>query len=102
MLEKRYRTHRLIAGVLVDAGADVNAYGSSNYAGGGVSGTPLHAAVARNRLAFAKLLLDRGADVNALDSAGQTPLASAVGNQTMTEMLLSYGANTTTNDEAPP
>lgn len=100
-LEKRYRTNRLIAGVLVDAGADVNAYGSSNYAGG-VSGTPLHAAVTRDRLGFAKLLLDRGADVNALDSAGQTPLARALGNQAMTEMLLSYGANPTTNDEAPP
>ena len=102
MLEERYRTHRLVAGVLIDAGADVNAYGSSDYAAAGVSGTPLHAAVARNRLALAKLLLDRGADVNALDSAGHTPLARADGNQAMAELLLSYGADATTNDEAPP
>lgn len=101
-LEERYRTRRLIAGVLIDAGADVDAYGSANYAGDGASGTPLHAAVTHNRLAFAKLLLDRGADVNALDSAGHTPLARARGNQAMTEVLLSYGANTTTNDEALP
>ena len=102
MLEKRHRTHRLIAGVLIDAGADVDAYGSPNYAGEGVSGTPLHAAVTRNRLALAKFLLESGADVNALDSAGQTPFARALGNQAMTEMLLSYGANATTSDEMPP
>ena len=97
-LEKRRGTRRLIAGVLIDAGADVNAYGSSDYAGDGARGTPLHVAVTRNRLAFAKLLLDRGADVNALDSAGHTPLARASGNQAMVEVLLSYVANTTTND----
>ena len=100
-LEKRHRTHRLIAGVLIDAGADVNANGSSNHAGGAVSGTPLHAAVTRNRLALARLLLDRGADVGALDSAGHTPLARAVGNQAMTEMLLSYGAKTTKDGASP-
>ena len=32
--------------------------------------------------------------VNAVDSAGHTPLARALGNQAMTELLLSYGANT--------
>ena len=101
-LEKRHRTHQFTAGVLIDAGTDVDAYGSPDYAGGGESGTPLHAAVTRNRLALARLLVDRGADVNALDSAGHTPLARATGNQAMTEMLLSYGANPTTNDKTPP
>ena len=59
-------------------------------------------AVTRNRLALAKLLLGRGAGVNALDSAGHTPLARADGNQAMTELLLSYGADAATNYEAPP
>lgn len=93
MLERRFRTRRLIMGLLIDAGADVNAQGGSPYyAGDGVTGTPLHVAVARNRPALAELLLEHGADVDALDSAGYTSLERAAGNREMMALLLSHGA----------
>ena len=93
MRERRFRIRRLIMELLIEVGADVNAQGGSpRYAGDGVSGTPLHVAVSRNRLALTKLLLEQGADVDALDSAGFTPLERAAGNREMTELLLSHGA----------
>ena len=93
ILERRFRTRRHIMGLLIDAGADVNAAGGSpRYAGEGVSGTPLHVAVRRDRLALARLLLKHGADPDALDSAGYTSLERAVGNREMVELLLSHGA----------
>ena len=93
MLERRFRTRRWIMELLIDAGADVNAQGGSpRYAGDGVSGTPLHVAVTRDRLALARLLLKHGADPAALDSAGYSSLERAVGNREIAALLLSHGA----------
>ena len=93
ILERRFRTRRLIMELLIDAGADVNAQGGSPYyAGDGVTGTPLHVAVTRNRPALAESLVEHGADVDALDSAGYTSLERAAGNREMMTLLLSHGA----------
>lgn len=44
---------------------------------GAAAGTPLHAAVARQRPAICKLLLEGSADASLTDAAGRTPLALA-------------------------
>ncbi len=56
--------------VLLDAGADVNAF---TYTGT----TPLHLAAGLGKVAVAELLVRAGADVNAQDSRGNAPLHGA-------------------------
>lgn len=59
-----------VAGLLIKAGADVNAHNHNDHWGT----TPLHAAAHANQAAIAQLLIDHGADVNAQDMNGRTPL----------------------------
>jgi ankyrin repeat protein len=59
-----------LAGLLIDAGANVEALNEHDE-------RPLHAAAAYGRPAVVKLLLARGADVNARGPAGKTPLHAA-------------------------
>jgi uncharacterized protein len=67
-----------IAGVLIDAGADVNSRNRHRFAGPGNS--PVSAAVYQQRNEVMRLLIARGADVNQGDNAGFTPLHLAVAN----------------------
>ncbi len=60
----------VIARLLIEAGADVNAVQQAGF-------TPLHAAAMTGQLDLAKLLLDRGADPNAKADDGRTALAMA-------------------------
>ena len=55
---------------LLEAGADVNAWGSQNL-------TALHTAAQKGAVDCAPLLIDAGANVNALSSNGSTPLDTA-------------------------
>jgi len=56
------------AGLLLDAGADINAPYPSTRA------TPLHLAAFNGHLPVVELLVKRGADINRLDANGKTPL----------------------------
>ena len=58
------RGHLELALLLLDRGADANAWAESRFCGYG-SETPLHMAIKRGHLELALLLLDRGADANA-------------------------------------
>jgi ankyrin repeat protein len=72
---------------VVRQGADVNA---KNDAGA----TPLHVAVANDRLLVAKRLIALGAEVNATDGIGRTPLAiaAAEGFDDIAALLRPFGA----------
>ncbi len=65
------RGHRIIAEMLLSAGADPNA------GEGGM--TPLHGAVMFGQAAMAQWLLDHGASPNPKNYEGKTPLEMAVG-----------------------
>jgi uncharacterized protein len=82
-----------IAGMLLDAGADINARNRHKFAGPGNS--PLSAAVYQQRNDVVRLLIERGADFNLGDNAGFTPLhlAAANGYVESARMLLEAGAN---------
>src|SRR4029453_18323004 len=82
-----------IAGVLIDAGADVNSRNRHRFAGPGNS--PVSAAVYQRRDEVVQLLLAHGADVNQGDNAGFTPLhlATANGYIESARTLLEAGAN---------
>jgi uncharacterized protein len=67
--------HAEVAGQLLEAGADVNAYSSN-----GMRNTPLHAALAGQRHEAAMRLIAGGADVHAPDAGGHTPLHIAAEN----------------------
>jgi ankyrin repeat protein len=79
-----------IAGMLLDAGCDPNAFGRGQ--------SPLHTAAAKGYVEVAALLLDHGANVNATPQsrkgAGPTPLAVALQRKQakMAEFLTSRGA----------
>jgi len=62
--------HTLIAGLLIGAGADVNAADAAGW-------RPLHIAAANNHVDSIKALIAQGADVNAANAEGHTPLSLA-------------------------
>ena len=62
--------HPFVAGLLIGAGADVNASDAAGW-------RPLHLAAANNHLDAMKALIAQGADVTAANSQGQTPLSLA-------------------------
>jgi ankyrin repeat protein len=80
-----------IAGLLINAGADVNAQAGS---GQGLV-RPLHLATQFNRPAVVALLLQHGADVDATTSRGETALllAAKSGYVDIAEQLLQSGAD---------
>ncbi len=86
--------YRGIAGVLIDAGADIEAAGEPSGA------HPLHVAALNNQVEVAEFLLERGADVDAKDVEGRTPLivAASFRSAPMAALLLSHGANTMASD----
>ena len=76
-----------MAGLLIDAGAEVNATGETGR-------TPLSFAVLFSHLDMLRLLIEKGADVNARDAEGASPLDYAAwrGSLDMAAMLLAHGA----------
>jgi ankyrin repeat protein len=64
------RNHTLIAGLLIGAGADVNAADAAGW-------RPLHLAAAHNNLDAMKALIAQGAEISATSVEGLTPLAIA-------------------------
>jgi ankyrin repeat protein len=89
--------------LLLDAGADPNAVGTSEQIG---PVQPLHSAAATGRLECARLLLERGADVNARQGGGFTALhaAAASSDGELARLLLAAGADATakTDDGREP
>ncbi|KAJ6197954.1 ankyrin repeat domain-containing protein [Bipolaris maydis] len=81
-------SHKEIAMLLLDKGADVNAQG-------GQHGNALQAALARNHEEIAMLLLDKGADVNAqgVEYSNALQAASAYGYKEIVMLLLDKGAD---------
>jgi ankyrin repeat protein len=79
-----------MAKVLLDAGAKVDACGTSYVA------TPLCLAAIKNDIELVKAFLDAGADIN-INCANVTPLSCATrsGNVEMMRFLLEHGANVT-------
>jgi ankyrin repeat protein len=73
---------REVAERLVEAGADVNAGGDSDW-------TPLHHAAWRNHIAAVAWLLEQGADKTRINRYGSTPLGTAqyFGHEEIVELL---------------
>jgi ankyrin repeat protein len=65
-----------IAGMLLDAGADINQRDANDI-------PPLIAAITNNHPDVARFLIDRGADIKAVDWYGRTPLWAAVETRNM-------------------
>jgi len=78
------------AKALLEAGAEVNAYSTSEQ-----RVQPLHSAAAGRHIAVCRVLIAAGADVNATQRLGYTPLHAAAqhGDVEMVELFLSAGAD---------
>jgi ankyrin repeat protein len=63
--------HEAIVKMLVDEGADVNAYNEKGR-------TPIHAASSRGHIAIVKMLVRNKADINSQDEKDRTPLIIAL------------------------
>jgi ankyrin repeat protein len=89
------------AKTLLEAGAEVNAYSTSEQ-----RVQPLHSAAAGRHIAVCRVLIAAGADVNATQRLGFTPLHAAAqhGDVEMVELFLSAGADPSaaTDDGATP
>ncbi len=87
-----------VVGVLLAAGADVNARNKEEYVGGD---TPLHEAAAAGHADVVEILIARGADPNATDMTARTPLHGAVrwGQREAVMSLLAAGADANPRDE---
>lgn len=89
--------HPEAAGLLLERGAEVDAFGR-----GWMTGTALHSAVSRMRTEVVRLLLAAGANPNVRQSHGWTPLHGAAhnGDLTSVDALLDAGADPAArNDE---
>lgn len=75
----------------LNAGAEINAHGSTKW-----GGSALHLAALQGKYEAARLLLDRGADVNLRDRTGETPLSNALIREhyKLATLLLDRGAST--------
>ena len=78
------------ARVLVDAGADVNAFARNEQ----LEVTPLHSAAAARQTETARVLLEAGADANAEQRGGFTAMDAAKqnGDEELQELLRAHGA----------
>ena len=76
---------KLVAEILLEAGADVN---TTNKEGK----TPLHVAATWDKKLIAEILLEAGADVHFKDKEGKTPLDIAK-NRKVFRVLWSFGAS---------
>lgn len=65
-----WKGHPEMVGLLLDAGADIQAKNDNTHWGD----TPLHAAAHGNQRAVAQILISRGARLDALNANGNTPL----------------------------
>jgi ankyrin repeat protein len=88
-------SHRDIAALLIDKGADVNAKNN-------VAQTPLHIACQKGNKEIAELLIDKGADINSRLRNGLTPLhLAARGNhKDIVELLIAKGADLNVKNNA--
>jgi ankyrin repeat protein len=84
--------HAKAVRLLLEAGADPNAVGTSEQIG---PVQPLHSAAATGRLECARLLLERGANVNSRQGGGFTALhaAAASSDVKLARLLLAAGAD---------
>lgn len=85
-----------IVGILVDAGADLEAKGDP------LNGTPLHIAALNSQALVARFLIGRGARVDSRDDQGRTPLmiVAGFGSAEFAEALLNAGASSSALDSA--
>jgi ankyrin repeat protein len=89
--------HPEAAGLLIERGAEVDAFGR-----GWMTGTSLHSAVSRLQSGVVRILIDAGANPAVRQSAGWTPLHAAAmnGDLASIELLLGAGADpAAANDE---
>lgn len=82
-----------VASLLLNLGADVNAYSNSR-------GTPLHMAADHSHQDIVRLFVGHGSDVNAIDLSRRTPLHYAVVHNSadIVAQLLAGGANPNAED----
>ncbi|KAJ5623222.1 hypothetical protein N7490_011827 [Penicillium lividum] len=86
--------HELVARLLIEKGANINA-------DDGIGRTPLHLASEKGHELVARLLMEKGANLNTIDKYRQTPLyqASANGHELVARLLIEKGANLNTIDK---
>ena len=93
-LVAKHGADRSVVEVLLERGADIEARDDFN-------DTPLHTAIAGDRLNVLVVLLENGADIQARSDYGDTPLHTAARNSkpAAIEVLLDFGADIEARDE---